>query len=127
MAFAGIPDVGKDALDIAEVGPPPQVEVDTTSSAFEQGVAKVFLEHADAVGNGGGSDPEFLGGAGEALVPCRGVEEAETVERREVRHGGLLTLRRPLGTHTQHSREAPSSSRNFGATMLAKGKQSRAP
>ena len=89
MALGGVADVGEDALDIAEVGPPAPVEPDASSPAFEQGVSEVFLEHADAVGDGGGGDPEFLGGAGKAFEAGGGFEEAEAVERREVRHGGV--------------------------------------
>ncbi len=45
------------------------------------------LKHPNAVGDRSRGDLKFLGGTGEALMPCGGVEEAEAVEGRKGRHG----------------------------------------
>ena len=90
MAFGGVADVGEDALDIAEIGPPARVEPHAASPTVEQDFAEMLFEHADAVGNGGGGDAEFLGGAGEAFAPGGGFEEAEAVQGRERWHGQMF-------------------------------------
>ena len=86
-APGGGEDIFEDALDVGVVLTAAWGEEDAARPALEERRAEMPLEHADPVGDGGGGDLELLGGAGEALVPCCGVEEAETVERREARHG----------------------------------------
>ena len=86
-APGGSQDVVEDALDVGVIATAAWREADAARPPLEERRAEMLLEHADPVGDGGGGDPELLGGAGEALVPCCGVEEAETVERREGWHG----------------------------------------
>ena len=50
----------------------------------------MLFEHADAVGDSGGSDAELLRGPGKALMTGSGVEEAQAVEGRERVHGAAL-------------------------------------
>ena len=86
-------EVVEDALDVGVVAAPALVEADPAVEAVEQGGAEMDFEHADAVGDGGGGDAEFLGGAHEALVPGGGIEEAQAIERRQGTHGREGRLR----------------------------------
>ena len=49
--------------------------------AVEQRHVEMLFQHPDAVGDPGPRDAQLLGGAGEALVAGRGLEEAQAVER----------------------------------------------
>ena len=68
LAFGDAVDLVEDALHLLEVGPPAVVESHAPRPAVEQRDVEVFLEHADAVGDGGRGDAELGPGAGEALV-----------------------------------------------------------
>ena len=86
-ALGGVGEVGQDALDVGVVLMATLVEVHPTLAADEQRGTEMAFEHADAVGDRGGGDPEFLGGADEALMPGGGIEEAETLKWRQGLHG----------------------------------------
>ena len=62
------------------------VEEHAAAPSLEELGAKMALQHADAVGDGGRGDAEFLGGAEEAPVSGGGLEEAQAVERRQRNH-----------------------------------------
>ena len=81
-ALGGVGEVGQDALDVGVVLTATLVEVHPTLAADEQRGTEMAFEHADAVGDRGGGDPEFRGGADEALMPGGGIEEAETLKWR---------------------------------------------
>ena len=88
MAPGGVADVGKDAPDLLVVGAAAGVEAHTAMTALEQCGAEMALQHTDAVGDRGRGDAELLGGRDEkTLVPGRGFEESQAVERREGIHG----------------------------------------
>ena len=74
LPFGDSVDLGEDALHLLQVG---------LVAAFEQRGAKMVLQHADAVSDGGRGDLKFLSGAYEVLVPGGG-EEAEAIEGRPV-------------------------------------------
>ena len=83
MVPRGVLDVEEDAPNLPVVGAAAAVEEYAALAAFEQCGAEVLLEHADAVGDGGGGDADFLGGAGETLVAPRGLEVAQAIEWRQ--------------------------------------------
>ena len=56
--------------------------------AVEQRHVEVLLQRPDAVADGGRGDAGLLGGAGEALVAGRGLEEAQAIERGQEQHAG---------------------------------------
>ena len=64
-----------------EVGLPAAVEAHAAMAPVEERHVEVLLQRPDAVGDGRRGDAELLGGAGEALVAGRGLEEAQAVER----------------------------------------------
>ena len=86
-ALAGGQNVFENALDVGVILTAAWGEADAAGPPVEERRAEMLLEHANPVRDGGWGNPEFLGGADEALVPCGGVEEAETIEGRERRHG----------------------------------------
>ena len=79
-------DVEEDAPHLFEVGAAAAVEADAASAADKELGSQIVFEQTDAVGDGGSSDAELVCGAGEALVPCGGLEEAQAVEGREGFH-----------------------------------------
>ena len=87
VVFGGLVDVQENAPDRLGVGAAPAVEAHAAMAPVEQRSPEVVLEHADAVGDGGGGDAEFLGGTHEALVPGGGLEVAQAVQWRERFHG----------------------------------------
>ena len=87
VAPGGLVEVGEDAPDLLVVGAPAAVEAHPAAAAFEQRGAEMALQHADAVGDGGGGDLKLLAGAYEVLVPGGGGEEAEAIEGWQGLHG----------------------------------------
>ena len=79
----GVADVGEDAPHRRAEGATAPVETHAAGAAREQLSAEVVLERADAVGDGGGGDAEFLAGAQEALVARRDLEKAQGIEGRK--------------------------------------------
>ena len=79
-------DVEEDAPHLFEVGAAAAVEADAASAADKELGSQIVFEQTDAVGDGGGGDAELVCGAGEALVPGGGLEEAQAVEGREGFH-----------------------------------------
>ena len=79
-------DVQEDALDLFEVGAAAPVEADAARTADEEIGSQMAFEQADAVGDGGGGDADLVRSAGEALVACGGLEEAQAVEGRKRFH-----------------------------------------
>ena len=63
----------------------------------------MVLEHADAVGEGGGCDVNLLCAAHEVLVSGGGIEDAQAAERRQGTHSRVarLWLRRALYTRSR--------------------------
>ena len=86
-ALSGVGYLAEDALDVRMIGESASVQADAAGPADEKGPADMRLEHPNAVGDGSRGDLKFLGGAGKALMPRGGVEEAEAVEGRKGRHG----------------------------------------
>ena len=80
-------DLGQDALHLLEIGPALGVEAHAPAPSLEELGVQMLLQGADAVGDGGGGDPELLAGQHEALVPGGGLEEAQAVERGQMEHG----------------------------------------
>ena len=74
-------DLGEDALHLFQVGLSAVVEAHAAMAAVEQRHVEMLLQEADAVRDGGRRDAKFLGGAGEALLAGRGLEEAQAFER----------------------------------------------
>ena len=87
VALRGLLDVEEDAPDLLVVGAAPAVEQYAAAPSLEELGAKMALEHADAVGDGGRCDAEFLASMGEAPMPGGGLEKAQAVERRQGNHG----------------------------------------
>ena len=99
-SFGGVVDVEQDAANLRGEGAAAPVESHAADAALEQGGAQVLLQHAHAVGDGGGGDAEFLASAGEALVAGGGLEEAQAVQGRKDFHGlaGVGHFRRTKNT-----------------------------
>ena len=87
MVPRGFLDVEEDAPNLLVVGAATAVEEHAAVAALEESCAEVLLEHADAVGDGGGGDADFLRGARETLVPRRRLEVAQAIEWRQGIHG----------------------------------------
>ena len=87
MESGGVAEVGQDAPDLRVIGTSAGIETHAAMTAVEQRGAEMLLQGPDAVGDGGRGDAEFPGGADEVLVPGRGLEEPQAVERRQGYHG----------------------------------------
>ncbi len=83
----GALDVREYAPDLLGVGAAAAVEPHAAVAAVKQFSTEMALQHADAMGDGGRSDAEFVRGAHKALVSGCRLEEAEAVEWREGVHG----------------------------------------
>ena len=83
MESGGVAEVGQDAPDLRVIGTSAGIETHAAMTAVEQRDAEMLLQGPDAVGDGGRGDAEFPGGADEVLVPGRGLEEPQAVERRQ--------------------------------------------
>ena len=79
--------LGKDALHLLEIGPAAAVEPYAAMAAVEQGDVEMLLQRADAVCDRGRGDAELGGGAHEALMAGRRLEEAQAIERGQARRG----------------------------------------
>ena len=114
LAFRDAVDFGEDALHLLEVGPAAAIEAHAALAAVEQRHVEVLLQHSDAVGDPGRRAAQLRGGAGEALVAGRGLEEAQAVERgqeqqRDSTSGGArMPLRDYAMAHRARRRHAGS-------------------
>ena len=83
LAFGDAVHLGEDALHLLQTGAAAAVEVDAAPPALEQLGVEMLLQGADAVADGGGGDPELVGGKGELW--CRA---AASKKRRQSKGGG---------------------------------------
>ena len=86
VSLGGLADVEENAPDLLVIGAAASVQEHAAAPSLEELGAKMAFQHADAVGDGGRGDAEFLGGAEEAPVTGGGLEEAQAVERRQRNH-----------------------------------------
>ena len=86
LALGDAVDLGEDALHLLQVDLTSPIEAHAARAAVEQRDVEVLLQQADAVRDGGRSDAELLGAAGEALLAGGGLEEAQAFERRQEQH-----------------------------------------
>ena len=86
MVARGFLDVEEDAPNLIVVGAATAVEEHAVVAALEESSAEVLFQHADAVGDGGSRDADFLRRASETLVPRRHLEVAQAVEWRQGIH-----------------------------------------
>ena len=84
--FGALRIVLENALDIDVVVAPAGIQADPARVAIEQRPMQVRFEHANAVGDGGGRDAQFFGGAHEVLVARGGVEESQAIQRWKIGH-----------------------------------------
>ena len=87
LEFGDAVHLGQNALHLLEIGLATAIELHAAGAAVEELSVEMLLQGADAVGDGGGGDAEFLPRLGEALVAGGGLEEAQAFERGEVEHG----------------------------------------
>ena len=85
-------EFGEDALHLLQIGLAAAVDAHAAMAALEERHLEMLLQHADAVGDGGRGDAKLLGGADEALVAGRGLEEAQAFERGQKQHAKNLWM-----------------------------------